>query len=79
MLETFPRLVVQVTAVFVFPLTMAVNCCVPPEAMVAVVGEMLTETVGVVLTKNSSICGAVAAAPGKLVKPSAAIIIRRVL
>jgi hypothetical protein len=36
----------QVTAVFVVPVTVAVNCCVPPSATIAVVGEMVTVIVG---------------------------------
>ena len=39
----------QVTAVFVEPATVAVNCCVAPPAMLAVVGEMVTDTVVVVV------------------------------
>jgi hypothetical protein len=41
-LETDPAAADQVTAVFVVPVTVAVNCWVAPEATVAVVGEMLT-------------------------------------
>jgi len=39
----------QLTAVFVEPVTVAVNCCVAPPAMLAVVGEMVTDTVVVVV------------------------------
>ena len=38
------------TAVFVLLLTVAVNCCVPPGASVADVGEMVTETTGTAVT-----------------------------
>ena len=43
-----PMLADQVTAVvvpLVVPVTVSVNCCVPPEATVAEVGEMVTATV----------------------------------
>ena len=40
----------QVTAVFVEPLTVAVNCWVPPEETVAEVGEMETDTSGAAAT-----------------------------
>jgi len=39
-----PKLADQVTAVVVVPVTVTVNCCVPPEATVAEVGEMVTAT-----------------------------------
>ncbi len=39
-----PVLADQVTAVFVVPVTVAVNCCVPPDATVAEVGEIVTVT-----------------------------------
>src|SRR5260370_22298548 len=45
--ETDPEGAAQLTAVFEFPVTVAVNCWVPAEATVAPVGEMLTETVAV--------------------------------
>ena len=35
----------HVTPTFDVPLTVAVNCCVPPDASVAVVGDMATPTV----------------------------------
>lgn len=38
-------LTAHVTAVLVEPVTVAVNCCVVPPARLAVVGEMVTETV----------------------------------
>ena len=44
--ETFPALAVQLAVVFVLPVTVSVNCLVPPELTVAVVGEMLMETDG---------------------------------
>jgi hypothetical protein len=43
-LETDPAVADQVTAVFVVPVTDAVNCWVPVEATVATVGEMLMAT-----------------------------------
>lgn len=45
-MEIVPFVVDQVTAVFVVPLTVAVNCWVPPEDTVALVGETETETAG---------------------------------
>jgi hypothetical protein len=39
-----PSVVDQVTAVFVEPLTLAVNCSLPEEETVAEVGEMEMET-----------------------------------
>jgi hypothetical protein len=44
-LEIDPEEVDQVTAVFVVPLTLAVNCWVPPEETVAPAGEIATDTV----------------------------------
>ena len=78
-LDMLPAVADQVTEVLVEPVTVAVNGCVPPDATVAEVGAIATCTAGVLLPKNSPICGAVAAAPGKLVKPRASIIIRTVL
>jgi hypothetical protein len=43
-LETVPEVADHVTAVFVLPVTVAVNWRVAPEATVADVGEMLTAT-----------------------------------
>jgi len=43
--ETVPALADQVTTVLVVPVTVSVNCCAPPEATVAEVGEMVTATV----------------------------------
>jgi len=42
--EIVPADVVQVTAVLELPVTVAVNCSVPPEATDAEVGEMVTLT-----------------------------------
>jgi len=44
-LEIMPPLVDHVTAVFVEPATVALNCWVPPDGTVANVGEMEMETV----------------------------------
>jgi len=44
-LEIDPEEVDQVTAVLDEPLTVAVNCCVPPEETVALAGETATDTV----------------------------------
>lgn len=43
-LEIEPPVVDHVTAVLLDPLTVAENCFVPPEASVAVVGEICTLT-----------------------------------
>ena len=43
-LEIVPPVANQVTAVFVLPVTVAVNCCVPPVCSDAEVGLMLTAT-----------------------------------
>ena len=40
----------QVTAVLVEPVTVAVNCCVPPVSIEAEVGEIVTETTEAALT-----------------------------
>jgi hypothetical protein len=48
--ETDPPVADQVTAVFVEPLTVAANCCVPPVLIVALVGAMLMPTVTGALT-----------------------------
>ncbi len=45
LLLMLPPLALHVTAVFVVPLTLAVNCCVPPVVTDAETGEMLTLTV----------------------------------
>ncbi len=42
---TVPFVAVHVTPILVVPVTVAVNCCVPPDGTVAEVGEMETETV----------------------------------
>jgi len=41
---TVPPLAVQLTAVLLLPVTVSVNCLVPPELTVAVVGETVTDT-----------------------------------
>ena len=46
LVETLPPLAVQFTAVLVLPVTVSVNCFVPPELTEVVVGEMLMETDG---------------------------------
>ena len=46
MLEIVPRLAVQVTAVLVVPVTVAMNCWVPPEGTVVLVGEADTAMAG---------------------------------
>ena len=43
-LDTVPALAVQLTAVLLVPVTVSVNCMVPPELTVAPVGEMVTDT-----------------------------------
>ena len=50
MAETVPPVADQVTAVFVEPVTVAVNCCVPPVSSTAETGEMDTATTGGVVT-----------------------------
>ena len=42
--EMVPPLVVQLTAVSLLPETVSVNCMVPPELTVAMVGEILIAT-----------------------------------
>jgi hypothetical protein len=42
--DTDPPVALQVTAVFVVPVTVAANCCVPPVWMAAEVGETDTAT-----------------------------------
>ena len=42
--DTDPPVVLQVTAMFVVPVTVAANCCVPPVWTAAKVGEMDTAT-----------------------------------
>ena len=44
MLEIAPRLDDQVTAVLVEPVTVALNCCVPPELIVPLVGDTEIDT-----------------------------------
>ena len=43
-METVPPVANQVTAVFVEPVTVAVNCCVAPVSSAAETGEMDTPT-----------------------------------
>ena len=50
MLETAPPVADQVTAVFVEPVTVAVNCCVAPVSSAAETGEMDTAITGGVVT-----------------------------
>ena len=45
-METVPPVAVHVTAVFELPVTVAVNCCVPPGCMVTLAGETVTATGG---------------------------------
>jgi len=49
-LETVPPVADHVTAVFVVPVTVAVNCFVAPYCRLAVVGETLTLTAGAAVT-----------------------------
>ena len=58
-----PVLADQVTAVLVAPLTEAVNCCVPPEATLAEVGEMVTATSGGGAAVGKTVCVAVELEP----------------
>jgi hypothetical protein len=44
--ETVPPVAAQVTAVLLLPVTLAVNCCVPPVVSDAVVGDTETATTG---------------------------------
>ena len=48
--ETLPAVADQVTAVLLLPLTVAVNCCVPPVNSEEVVGEIVIDTTGAALT-----------------------------
>jgi|SRR5271157_464630 len=45
----------HVTAVFVVPVTVAVNCCVFPATTCAVIGEMLTTTGGRIVTDADAV------------------------
>jgi hypothetical protein len=49
-LETVPPVADHVTAVFVVPVTVAMNCFVAPYCRLAVVGETLTLTIGGAVT-----------------------------
>ena len=44
--ETVPAVAFQVTPVLLVPLTVAVNCCLPPVPTAAEVGEIVTDTTG---------------------------------
>ncbi len=45
-----PAVADQVTAVLLEPLTLAVNCCVPPASSEAEVGEIVTATGALTVT-----------------------------
>ena len=49
-----PPVADHVTTLFVVPVTVAVNCCVPPVCSEAEVGEMVIETTGVALTVTAA-------------------------
>ena len=51
--EILPPVADQVTAVLLEPVTLAVNCCVPPVSSEAEVGEIVTETVGAVTVTDA--------------------------
>lgn len=44
--ETLPAVAFHVTPVLLVPLTVAVNCCVPPVPTAAEVGEIEMDTTG---------------------------------
>ncbi len=48
--ETVPPVADHVTAVFVVPVTVAVNCCVAPVITDALLGLIATATTGAVVT-----------------------------
>ena len=48
--EMLPAVADQVTAVLLFPLAEAVNCCVPPVRIEDEVGEIVIDTTGAALT-----------------------------
>jgi|SRR5712692_8400461 len=50
LLDIVPALADQITPVLLVPLTVAVNCCVPPETTVAVAGETATSSFGLTTT-----------------------------
>ena len=58
---------VHVTAVFEVPVTVAVNCCVPPWVRIALEGERETETGGLTVTTPLTVVGV---APVPSLKPS---------
>jgi hypothetical protein len=77
----------HVTAVFVEPVTLAVNCCVFPAPTCAVVGEMLTATGGRIVTDADAVLvlsavevattvtsAGLGTAPGAVYKPLAEIV-----
>ncbi len=51
--EIVPPLVDHVTAVFVVPVTVAANCCVPPVVRDADEGEIATVTAGTVTVTDA--------------------------
>jgi hypothetical protein len=62
-------LIDQVTLVFVLPVTVAVNCCVPPAFTFVEAGETLTDTVGVpkdMLSTGTNVVGIVTVLPEKM-------------
>ena len=62
-------LIDHVTAVFVLPTTVAVNCCVPPALTLAEAGETLTDTVCgpiYMLSTGTNVVGIVTALPAKM-------------
>ena len=56
-----PAVVDQVSAVLVVPVTVAENCCVPPETRVAEVGEIETVTEVNPIPESEILCGLPAA------------------
>ena len=52
-----PPVAVQVTAVLLLPVTVAVNCCVAPVISEAVVGEMVTATRETVTVAEADLVG----------------------
>lgn len=50
--DTVPPVAVQVTAVLLVPVTVAVNCLVAPLASVADLGESVTENTGAVVVRS---------------------------
>ena len=56
LLLTEPTEAAQLTAVFAVPVTVAVNCCVPPDATVTVAGATLTPIPLLALTGTEYDC-----------------------